>query len=453
MSMQQLILMVIGQLTLSGILYMTLVLTSKTRPRVFEVIVVIVLNTFATLLSLIVLSVTGLGAVVSNTIAIIIMTIAANVKVKMWKLSAAYACTAMIVVMVGANFVSGVTAIVNVLIDDRIPIGRGAANDQVLLGIMSLVIILLLSYFISSRVGNMLHKDINKLDASQVSKLAIYLLRGCIATLAIILTLIHLRYEFADPAVITIIYTTGIGLGFGSFLFTVFIFTENMRVEIEALHKNEMLQNLQNYTKRIDALTLDARTFRHDHKNMLLTFRNYINEKNWDELQKLYEDYLAKFTSSTNKADALVHKLNQIKTPEIESILLVKYMQAQQSKIDVTIEVWDAVPLLDDLIMLDVCRMIGIFFDNAIEACSGLEGASIQILVSNQEGGFLFVIENTSTTKATIEEIHRRRYTVKKGERGLGLVKAAQIIAENPRISLKTSNANGIFTQKLLVNA
>jgi len=184
---------------------------------------------------------------------------------------------------------------------------------------------------------------------------------------------------------------------------------------------------------------------------MLLALSAHIKNNDWTALRERYDLYVQEFTASLSDADALFDKLKTIKIPEMASLLLAKHMQAQQQKIDMVIEVYDPIPVHNGHNVLDLCRMMGIFVDNAIEACNGVDGAQVRFLASSQEGVPFFVVENTCLPSLSIADLNKKRFSTKGGERGLGLSKAAQIVAQNDCIHLSTNIDKGVFVQRLLI--
>ncbi|MFR3948966.1 MAG: GHKL domain-containing protein [Ruminococcus sp.] len=87
-----------------------------------------------------------------------------------------------------------------------------------------------------------------------------------------------------------------------------------------------------------------------------------------------------------------------IKITELKSILSSKLLYAIELNIDVSIEVTDEVISLP-MNTLDLCRIAGIFLDNAIEATLETAYPSIRFALINLDAEYIFIISNTFWTK------------------------------------------------------
>jgi len=324
-------------------------------------------------------------------------------------------------------------------------------TDMVMLAIY-LCLIFLISYTISRKYGNYLYEKIRIFDDTLKKKLAQYLLYGAVITLAVFFVLIFLRYVLADEAILTLVYALALAISFTYLIFATFAFANSTRMEIELRHKEELMHNLQAYTVRVDSISQKLQNFKHDNMNMMLGFGKSMEAGDWGGLRDYYKEYMAAFTQSVSENDAIVKKLKNIHIPPLTSILLAKYVQAQQQNTEMWVEVADTITIPDnDYILLDICRIAGILLDNALEACKDVKDAEVRFLAMNEDSGPMFVFENTCHKPPPINELYRKGFSTKGTSRGLGLHNAAQILAKNPRVTIETNAVNGAFVQKLRV--
>jgi len=373
-------------------------------------------------------------------------------KNKILPLCIVYAIFTVIIILLSANLAGVAISIAHIWTQGHIPIGRDAIENDTVLSAIYIGLIFSISYMISRKYGNFFHSKIRTFDDSLKKKLAQYLLYGAIITLVVYFVLIFLRYIVTDAAILTLVYALALAISFTYLLFATFAFASNTRMEMELHHKEELMQNLQAYTEKVDSISQEMRLFKHDHLNLLLGFREHIENKHWDGLREYYEKYMTEFSESIAVKDAIVKKLSNIQIPEMNSILLAKCVQAQQQNTEIWVEVSDTVviPNIND-VLLDLCRIIGILIDNALEACKGVDGAEIRILVMNEESGSTFVLENTCHAPPPVHELFRKGFSTKGDSRGLGLFNVAQILTKNRHILLDTTAINGVFTQTLKI--
>jgi len=236
-------------------------------------------------------------------------------------------------------------------------------------------------------------------------------------------------------------------------MFAIFAFADNTRIVLELQFNEEKAQNLKSHAERVESMSQAMQNFKHDNLNMMLGFSRLINARDWDGLGDYYNSYMEKFNQSVNVSDAIAKKLKNIQIPALNGILLARFVQANQQNTEMWIEVDDTVTIPNnDTILLDLCRIAGIFLDNALEACVDVKGAEVRFLATMEEASTVFLFENTCHNPPPLNMIFEKGYSTKGENRGFGLPNVAQIIAGNPRLTLDTNSPSGVFVQKLTIH-
>ena len=413
---------------------------------------IIISITMANIVTAVSIPIFEIRSIVFNTIVVVFLTMISYRKINILSLSAVYALFTIIIILLSTNLADGLLMLAHRWAEGRIPAGRIGLENDILVGIIYLVLTLMIGYIISQKYGGYFHKEIRTFDDSLKKKLAQHLLYGAIITLAVFIIIIFLRYVIVDRYLIILVYVLGLAISFTYLLFATFAFVNNTRLEIELHHKEELMQNLQAYTVRVDSFSQELQNFKHDNMNLMLGFGASIKTENWDGLRKYYSEYMEAFSLSISENDAIIRKLKRIYIPPLASLLLAKRVQAQQQKIDMWLEVDGTIPMPDnDFVLLDLCRIVGILLDNALEACEGIEGTEVRVLATNDEAVSMFIFENTCHSPPSINEIFNNGFSTKGDSRGRGLYNVAQIIAKNQHIDINTSASGGVFTQKLKI--
>lgn len=215
----------------------------------------------------------------------------------------------------------------------------------------------------------------------------------------------------------------------------------------------EKQKQLQEYTDYLEKSEDDLRAFRHDYKNILNSLKVSAQEGNVQEVvQKL-----DKYTETTlNSAALLKYKdVNHIHIKSIKSIIISKLTELYNLDIQYNFECRNNIHNLPDHIdELDLVRIIGITFDNAIEESKALIGekhnirsAEVQIMVySDGPGEFEYEIRNRiQNKKISTSQIQQRGFTTKKNHKGLGLANIKEIENKYPDMSISYTIQNGWF--------
>ncbi|KUE94419.1 hypothetical protein AU080_02480 [Streptococcus equinus] len=235
-------------------------------------------------------------------------------------------------------------------------------------------------------------------------------------------------------------------------LLFVFLFYLNFRHGQE--QKNELLRNqemelaaLENYSKHVESLYQEVRSFRHDYANVLMSLKVGIDQGNLDDIKKIYNEITANSTKlvKNNKFD--LTRLANIIDSGVKSFMSAKFLQAENQGIAISLEVTEkmenpSIPLIYYI------RILSILFDNAIEAA--LESETPEISVANfyQDGNFVFMIENSTKEKSVdLTKIFERGYSTKGENRGLGLATLMDFQDDDENLSVEIRSSDYTFTQ------
>jgi len=390
-----------------------------------------------------------IASLAGNLIVIIIFSMMAYRKIKILPISILYGTLAIIIVLLGGNLSSAVLGFI--LLPMFGVVGREIVLSYMLLSLVYVGIAFCFSFLISRITGNFLQRQMLTFDDSLIKRFANFILIGAMIILALFFINVFLHEVLVNYAILTLVNAISLSIFFCFLVFTVFTFTGSVRKESEIQYKNEMLQSLQSYNSTVEDMATEMRRFRHDHMNMLLGFHEYIESNDIENIHNYFKQYMTAFSEATIVMESQIDELKNIKRPEIKSILSAKVLYAQQLGITVNIEVPDEIGFTDVSCLLDFCRITGIFIDNAIDACRGLDNAALRFMAIKKGSEILFVFANTCNTLPDMARLGDRGYTTKEGQRGLGLYTARQLIEKNSNLALSTLFQDGMFVQELSV--
>ncbi|WP_254058924.1 sensor histidine kinase [Streptococcus ruminicola] len=330
------------------------------------------------------------------------------------------------------------------------PISMASASLGVIVGTITAVIIPPIFYYL---VSNWLNIDISNVRKTLKNYLSARALRLVNVALLIFypgMECFAALTPFEDMSTNRDIYRAVIFVYF-IFLF-IFLFYLNFRHGQE--QKNELLRNqemelvaLENYSKHVESLYQEVRSFRHDYANVLMSLKMGIDQGNLDDIKKIYEEITADSTKlvKNNKFD--LTRLANIADSGVKSLMSAKFLQAENQGIAISLEVSEkmgnpSIPLISYI------RILSILFDNAIEGA--LESAEPKISVANfyQDGDFVFMIENSIKEKSVdLTKIFERGYSTKGDNRGLGLATLMDFQDDYENLSVETRSSDYTFTQ------
>ena len=219
------------------------------------------------------------------------------------------------------------------------------------------------------------------------------------------------------------------------------------RIQTEA--KQKAMQDLQDYTRNLEAMYNSLRSFKHDYVNILLSLSGYIEDGDMDRLKDFFESKIFPTKNLITGEDYKLNQLSNISVLEIKSLLSAKMIYAHESGIDVTIDIPDKVEsfLIDTV---DLARILGIFLDNAIEAALETEQPQIGLNIIQDKAGVSIIISNSFRDNGVmLHNLKRKGFSTKAGHQGIGLWNAQKIISSYDNVLLETTMKCSYFIQHI----
>lgn len=209
--------------------------------------------------------------------------------------------------------------------------------------------------------------------------------------------------------------------------------------------KTEEYNQLKFYTEIIENLVESSNKFRHDYRNIMLTFDGYLRNNEIEQLKKYYQSIVQ---IASEKTDNSFYQLKNIKDPGIKGLLTTKLNEIATKNIRLDFEAKTLIDIKMD--MLDFSRILGVFIDNAGEAAKLAEDQHIRMGFVEYEKSLVFLIANTYFEKPDLKIIFNSGASSKGENRGIGLANVREIIdSKYENVSLNTYLRDGYFIQEL----
>ncbi len=225
----------------------------------------------------------------------------------------------------------------------------------------------------------------------------------------------------------------------------------NIKKTIKLKNEQNKVNELEGNNTRLMESFEDIRSFRHDMKNIMQGLGGYIQAKDMDGLTNMYNEFMSDCKGIQNTKD--FEKLGNT-NPAIYNLINNKYLEAKKDGINITVGVYVDLNVLK-IKTYELCRVLGILIDNAIEAtkeCDNKE-ISIKFIKDKYNNRNLVIIENPfKNTLLDLSKLKQKGFTTKKDKKrhGLGLWRVNKIVAKNDNLRLTTSREdNKIFKQQL----
>ena len=239
---------------------------------------------------------------------------------------------------------------------------------------------------------------------------------------------------------------------------------KNQELELQLLLSKQRAieienKQLQEYTCYLDKNEDKLRRFKHDYQNLLDGLRIGAQQ---DDVQAVINQLVEYSASHFNQKALRKYKgVNHIHDKNLKSIAIAKLTKLYDLKIDYSFGCdKDIYQIPRSVDVLDLIRIIGITFDNAIEESQKLinktkqkNSARVDAMYYQEDGDFEFEIRNRIVDRnIDTNNIQKKNYSTKNGHMGLGLSNVQKIVHKYENSMLvKYSVQNGWFVFNLIV--
>ena len=217
----------------------------------------------------------------------------------------------------------------------------------------------------------------------------------------------------------------------------------------EKLNQEQALRyrDMERYSRHIEELYKEVRSFRHDYTNLLTSLRLGIEEEDMEQIKEVYDSVLKDSSQKLQDNKYDLGRLVNIRDKGLKSLLAGKFIRAREKDIVFNVEVPEEIQV-EGMRLLDFLTIVSILCDNAIEASAEASQPHVSIAFLKNGAQETFIIENSIKEEGIdISEIFSFGVSSKGEERGVGLYTVMKIVESHPNTSLNTTCQNQIFRQ------
>lgn len=306
-----------------------------------------------------------------------------------------------------------------------------------------------------------------QLDFKNFSSFSITILNIGICILSILLTHISIIKKFINyvfyhaHVIIYILFTILLFIflkyfSFPNYLLLIFIFIFlligiffmiKQIVEKERFNNEYdiLIKHVEEFEKIIERKRLEV----HEYKNHLLVIQAMAEHKN-KEIQKLIDEILIQ--NPVDIEDQTLLAIENIPIKGLKGMIYYKTVHAIEKKVQVEVDISRSLEKkilskIQERDIQDICKLIGIFMDNAIEAACETKNKQLSIsMYTNGNQEFIISIANEFKHLIAINQIQ----TTKGNGHGYGLKFAKEVVLSNPHIQNTRECISNVFIQNII---
>ena len=222
----------------------------------------------------------------------------------------------------------------------------------------------------------------------------------------------------------------------------------------EKLNQEQALRyrDMERYSRHIEELYKEVRSFRHDYTNLLTSLRLGIEEEDMEQIKEVYDSVLKDSSQKLQDNKYDLGRLVNIRDRALKSLLAGKFIKAREKDIVFNVEVPEEIQV-ESMSLLDFLTIVSILCDNAIEASVEASQPRVSIAFLKNGAQETFIIENSIKEEGIdVSEIFSFGVSSKGEDRGVGLYTVMKIVESYPNASLNTTCQDQVFRQVLAVH-
>lgn len=210
-----------------------------------------------------------------------------------------------------------------------------------------------------------------------------------------------------------------------------------------------LINNLHEYEKLAD----QHRMLNHENKNQLLAIKQMINNNEDGVIS--YIDKLLK--TKVPDDQSLLANTKRIPSGGLQGIIYQKMLIIKKAKIKHSLNISRELKNLDFKKLdidtnVDVCKIVGVFLDNAIEEVKGLRERMIGVDLYVEDDKLCISVSNTFGKNKDFSKIDEVGYTTKSDGHGYGLSLVREILSKNERLENTRAVTGKFFTQVIKIS-
>ena len=229
------------------------------------------------------------------------------------------------------------------------------------------------------------------------------------------------------------------------FIIVVMIIIKEHNYNVVKAKYKTTLNELEEYESIIN----EYRVINHENQNQLNSIKGMTSNKR-------VREYIDEILNNKNKKNELILKQALlIPTGGLRGLIYSKLVIMKNKNINYNLHIDKKINIkltknISTKTMLNVCQIIGVYLDNAIEAVENLKQKNILISIYKVYNIVIEIINNKENY-VDINKVDKAGYTTKEGIHGYGLSLVSKILKEDPKLINEREITQNTFKQKLII--
>ncbi|HHW48402.1 MAG TPA: GHKL domain-containing protein [Clostridiaceae bacterium] len=219
----------------------------------------------------------------------------------------------------------------------------------------------------------------------------------------------------------------------------------NIKISYKLEGQSIELEQQKFYNAALDNTLNNIRRFKHGYNNNLNVLYAFAKLGQYDELLNYFNEVM----EMNNKLSDTT--ILDIKNAALYGLVASKIQYAEDKGVDFKVSTNSEIKDIPNIRMIDLCEILGIFLDNAIEAAMESDEKTVLMEIFENFEYIGIIVKNTFKTYPDMNKIWNKGFSPKGEKRGMGLWIVKEILKSNKHILNNTYIKDNMFYQELII--
>lgn len=325
----------------------------------------------------------------------------------------------------------------------------GFYTDSIMTRFITNSILLIIGYFLSKFIRKS-SKKMRKLIKENSIKISTPGVIVLFILLLIIIVLMKYTFSVLIKDQKLMLFSIIIAITYIAFLSLVLILLyKALKNSLINKEKQRKVNELSEYTTKIEMVNRDMRKFRYGYINILANLIESLDDNDIAGLEIKLKDKIMDLTNELKEKNTSIELLYNIKIEDVKAIMISKILKAQEIGTEVSVEIHDEIDNIP-MDIKDFSKCLNILLDNAIEISSLCKGGTIKIgFIRKEKSITLVVVSSVMEETSTVYKMFEESFFADKNKSGIGLAELRKVTLKYPSVYVETKIEGGVLSQIL----
>jgi len=219
----------------------------------------------------------------------------------------------------------------------------------------------------------------------------------------------------------------------------------NIKISFRLEGQSIELEQQKFYNTALDNTLNNIRRFKHGYNNNLNVLYAFAKLGQYDEMLNYFNEVME---MNNRLSDTTIL---DIKNAALYGLVASKIQYAEEKGVNFKVSTNSEIKDIPNIRMINLCEIIGIFLDNAIEAAAESDDKTVVMEIYENYACIVIIVKNSFKSVPDLNKISNKGFSTKGENRGMGLWIVKEILKNNKHVLNNTFINDNMFQQELII--